>query len=241
MPSFLLLDSTTVTLTSLLGVYIALGGTLAAAGLAAFASFRASNKASATAQEVADLTTRTAQELKDKDYRNDFYKKVIERRFRAWEEAESIMSIIAPSNRDLQDGKSYFIYFASLESLNNLINKVRSSITTQVLWMGNDYALKYKELHNNLSSFKTECRIESEKEGHASIHDNTVKLIGKRRFEDCRELYKSLFQALSNELKLMHDVETFFSRLDSVRIYELSTQAKPDNGNQSATTLVDTE
>lgn len=265
MVPFLLQESAknTVTLTSLLGVYIALGGTLAAALLAALSSWNAARTAKEaavlaastaekvadlsrqttkevadlsrqTAKEVADLSAqvtkesstlaaRTAQELKEKDYQNDFYKRIIEKRLKAWEQAEDFISLIISVVSTTRDGKKVRMsrYFITVENFTEVFEKSRSYYLSQNLWLGGEYAKVFRQYRKKLVAIRKQCVVDRTKDELQGLQENVVsKLnhtllaqVGTDKFDELNTISNNLIAELSRQIPDLHNIEEFFKNL----------------------------
>jgi hypothetical protein len=226
--------TTTITASDLTNVYIALGGTLAAAILAAIASFRASSKASITAEKVAVLTTqttkdvaalsaqvaresaslaaRTAQELKVIDYKNDFYKKLIERRLKAWEKSEELMLLLTTTL--LYKGDLIFYFFGKASDFDHLMEKIRS-MAFQSYWMGREYSVCVNDFYDKLLLIRNECLVdEKPADGELpAINNSLLKQAGVKYASDCNEYRRKLLLISNNQIKKLHDLDSYFNQL----------------------------
>ncbi|MDO7877837.1 hypothetical protein Q5H93_24080 [Hymenobacter sp. ASUV-10] len=244
--------STTVEITDLTNVYIALGGTLAAAITAAIASFVASSRAAKTAEKVAALSSkttqevaelsrkttqevatlsatvsreastlaaRTAQELKDKDYKHDFYKRIISKRLGAWEESENLLVSISETMIDEKDNQKFYSFCISGEELNALLDKMRSMMLNQTQWMGQEYGIAYTQFFNFLVEILRESMyVDKENNKLSAVNDKQLILLGKANYEQLGTAINSLLSKLSKLVVTMHDVEPFLEELGKASI-----------------------
>jgi HD superfamily phosphodiesterase len=102
MLTVLLLQAGTHTITVIketipLTFYIPVLVSILTAAVAAYATIRNTRVTTQTQREMAKLADQTAKEFKEKDYKNDFYKKIIDRRLLAWEHAERFIELISVS------------------------------------------------------------------------------------------------------------------------------------------------
>jgi hypothetical protein len=226
------MHSATITSSDLTNVYIALAGTLIASGLAAYASFRASNKASATAREVVDLSTQTtrdvaalsaqvtrevatltarnAQDLKDKDYKNDFYKRIIEKRLKAWEEAQELVGMLSTTRVSAKDGASLPGFFSNSSEFDKVISKIESTVSTH-FWLGSDYTNYLWSMHNRLLVIRGECFfIDKRVVDGAYVIDNSLLLkAGKKYYTESNFMLDGLVKIIAKQIRELHDVESF--------------------------------
>lgn len=207
--------------------------TLFAAVLAGLASLNATRISSKTAREVAALSAQTAQEsarlaaqtaqeLKEKDYKNDFYKRIIEKRLKAWERAEELMGLLAPAYIDQGDNRNYFSYFSSTELFENVLDMIRSSIVTQAIWMDKKYMDDLRKLHNVLADIRKnsyKSPLIRRDNGRFELDSALIMEAGKLGFIDFRNSFKQLVSTLGRQVKSLHDVESFLNQLQNVSIY----------------------
>jgi len=234
----MLLDSTvTITTSDLIPVYIALGGTLFSALLAAIVSFRASSKASATAHRVAELTiktnlqvadiaSRTAKELKVVDYRNESNKMVLSKRLAAWEVAmdlaTSMAGILKASTR-LEDrpteeirSASFYSYFNNADGFNGILKKITATTPT-AFWLGPEYGHHLQTVYQRLAEIKSECvdALKSKESGYAVIDEKHLLNAGIKYFAECEKIIQKSHRLLMIQVKVMHDVDSFLAKLSS--------------------------
>jgi hypothetical protein len=242
--------TSTVELTDLTNVYLTLGGTIVASLFATLASLnaaRTANKAavlsSETTQKVADLsrqTTRevadlsaqvtresaglaanTARELKEQDYKYDFYKKIIDRRFKAWEEINQFYALLLNSYlEEPKSGLKYPYYFSSKELFSKVLEKANSMIDI-ILWIGPEYAVKFGEFSTALSAIQKECIIDDESnqedEHSLAVLDNKLLVqAGIKHMKEIDAMTSELLNISNAQIRLIPDVENFLTGLSTL-------------------------
>lgn len=224
MLSALLLDAAPAAQGTPVTVYVTIG----AAVLAALASLNATRVSSKTAREVATLASKTAsesariaaetaREIKDTDYRYDFYKKIIAKRFGAWEEAEQFIALSNNTQIDGLDNKMFYSFCSNGKELNNMISTMKTMLLNQTMWLGMDYGLIFANLLNfNIDLLRASMSTSDNKYGNVS--DAAVLQFGKSHYETHSELINKLLVALHAQVKNMHDVEAFFKEIEGTRI-----------------------
>lgn len=245
MPLLLLQAATTTTFTSLLGVYIALGGTLAAALLSALSSWNAAKTAkgaavlaASTAEKVADLSSQTsrevaglsaqvsresaglaaqtAREIKEIDYKYDFYKRIIEKRLIAWEEAMQFIAQLVTKSYDRKDDKKFPNCFLDIEKLDKILKKM-ISLEGPTLWIGDEYNNLLRQFHAMLVSARHEAVQESSKNPFKSleilVEDSVLREVGKKFNKEYTGQVDKMTKELGKRLVDLHQVEPFFNRL----------------------------
>lgn len=249
-------DSThisTVEVTSLTNVYLALGGTLVAAIIAAWASWnaaktaeRAANLAATTAQKVADLSrqttkevadlsaqvsresaglaSQTAKEIKETDYKHDFYKRIIAKRLAAWEEAEKFIPIIASTLANTNNGLLMPACCINSAEFDKILKQVSSMIIGQVYWMGSSYAIKFNNLYTELTLIREEAALEEVDDVITELDNNLLHRAGEKHYSKFDEITLDLSKMLGTELINLHDVEGFFADVKTIVIASVTTR-----------------
>lgn len=238
--TLLLQKTVSVEIASLTNVYLALGGTLMAALIAAAASFVASSKADKTSEKVVALTTktnhevaalsaqvtresatlaaRTAQELKEKDYKHDFYKKIIARRLAAWEVVEQFMSQISNAMQDDDDGKNFFNYCQGSKIFDDTMDKMRGILVSQVFWIGSGYSSNFTLIYNELLAIRRESSHNIPGATLSTIDDNLLLHSGKKHYSECASITNELLKTMATQLSELHDVELFLKQAEHIDV-----------------------
>jgi hypothetical protein len=209
-------------------VYVTIG----AAVLAALASLNATRVSAKTSREVAAQaaqTTRdsakiaadTAREIKNQDYKFDFYKKIIEKRLAAWADAEqNIISVIASTYVDENDEQMRFRFIAGPEKFAVMMETVNRFIVQQAFWIGVEYASTLVQLRNKLASIANQSLVKGRyNENGTPLCDQAIlyELGAKAHSELMSDIIKMSI-ALNKQMIELHDVETFLVN----RVKELS-------------------
>lgn len=230
--------TSTVEVTSLTNVYLALGGTLAAAIIAALASRNAAktakdaaNLTATTAQKVADLSrqttrevadlsaqvsresatlaARTAQELKDKDYKNDYYKKIIDKRIKAIEQAEKLTSLFIFF--DTKNNSRYYTYFH-----NNLHDNTYSDAFSQVINSALWYSKETFEAVQNFNNYMSDILPQARKFRDAS----SITAFAISKHKDIGERRDYIIKCLGKDMHDLYDIDHFLqSRFSADSIF----------------------
>jgi hypothetical protein len=227
--------TSTIEITSLTNVYLALLGTFIAAASATIASLVASSRAADATKEVgalsrkttqevavlsaqvskesATLAAQTARDIKDIDYKQAFYKMIIERRLKVWEEAEKLFTELEPTikYRGENEGES-FRYFTSSAAFEGVYEKMRALGVKQQLWMDKKYNDMYVIFFNKHVIIRKEAAVNSNNAGRAIIDDELLKVAGQKYFNELDSMQTSLFSMLNDQLADLHEVEKFVTR-----------------------------
>jgi hypothetical protein len=217
------LQKETVTITSLTGIYIGLGGTVLTSLLALLASWRASNKATITAEKVAALTTqtsrdvaalsaqvtresatlaaRTAQELKDKDYRNDYYKKVLDKRIIAIEYADALTALFRPIKRTDKD-EVYHSFFLDENNMSKY-EELSDKVIIAALWFNSATYESIRKFNRVIRKALREYSWGTQHEGKKDFLMDVYVSIEEAR--------KEISQHLVADLKNLDDIDYFIN------------------------------
>jgi hypothetical protein len=192
-------------------VPVAVYGTVGAALLAAAASLNAARISAKTARDSAKLAAQTAQELKEKDYKNDFYKKLIEKRLAAWAEAEEFIKPLARVTRYEVDGEPRFTYFSSPDSFWKVVDGANSLILLQFIWIGGNFARHSIAFRQKLLDIANESGIPGHygADGLVMLDSNKLWESGKNHHQELLQLYIGMVSTLGTQLATLHDIETF--------------------------------
>jgi hypothetical protein len=204
----------TITTTELIGAYIGIAGSLFASLVAAAASFRASSKASSTAREVVMLSSRSAQELKDKEFRNDYYKKIIDRRLTAYESLEQLVAEF--SKRRIIDvitsvGKGtheIYAFFASDKDYDTFF-KLVNELLDRTLWFSVDLKKEVLNLQNKLAEIGNGFGTHIGQE----IGAERLRVAGINHDYELKKLRKKIIAYYKNELIEIQHIDKFFEGL----------------------------
>jgi len=194
-------------------VYVTLG----AAVLAALASLNATRVSSKTAREVATLaaqTTRdsariaaeTTREVKNQDYKNDYYKKVIDKRMDALEAVEKVIGLFGTSHIVGGPGgnrkcHSYFVNNVDKIEKNGF-NIYDSSISSSLTWRSVDTSLVFKKF--------METVIHVTHDVNNVTDDNGMKLVlYTDRYDEINDAISNVERCIGKDMEKLYDVEAF--------------------------------
>lgn len=220
LPQSLIGHKETITITSLTPVYLGLAGTALAAMIAAYTSWRTSIKASKTARKVAKLSRQSAQELKDKEYKNDYYKKVIDKRMKSLEFVTQILSkfiitntiegyfehgiegLLPPGSTTSSPCYAYFIDNVDTLDSNNILLPFDESEAHNLLWCSTETGQSITNLMAKLVEIVKDINAMTP-EAHNRI------VLYSIRFEEVKEKVDAIERSMVNELKNLYDIEDF--------------------------------
>lgn len=138
-------------------------------------------------------------------YKNEYYKRLIEKRFSAYESIESVLrnmqKIIHTEDPDWTRDYDWFVLFDSRESFDEFLNSVLSC-SVAAWWLS-------KEMIGLISSFsqflQTEIRYKA--------NDVNLVALGMRHHKKIKEYYFQIERILFNDLKNLHEVENFIKNI----------------------------
>lgn len=209
----LLLQATSATQGTPVSVYVTIG----AAVLAALASLNATRVSSKTSREVASLASQTAREsakiaaetakqLKDTDYKNDYYKKVIEKRLKALEDVEKIIGLFASSHIVGGPGGNRRCHSFFAKNIDDMDNK-----GFDIYSIGNSSSLTWrsKDVSVALVSF-LEIVIESVVNINRRTEDKGMRLVLYTEvYEEINKKISEVERCIGNDMENLYDVEGF--------------------------------
>lgn len=187
-------------------VYVTLLTTLLASIIAACVSFYASRKSANTAKEVAALAARSTQELKEKDYKNDYYKRVIDKRMIALDKAEKTLSLFSSSHivggsSNNERCHSYFV--DNLDTLNkNDFRITEIGAATYSHWCSVETLVAMKSFLETVISTIVEVNKTTSNPG--------IKLIlYSQHYAHINAKIKDVEHCIGQDMKTLYDVETY--------------------------------
>lgn len=206
------LQITTKTVTTTVDIPWTVYATLGAAFLAALASLNATRISSKTARDLGVLSAQTSREsahiaaetakrIKESDYKNDYYKRVIEKRIRAIELLEELLSLFLVSGFIQGTEKRYHLFFTDKENskrLGVLIDKVSAA----GIWYGTTTAIKIREFTRQFLTIESEANELDKAKRQEFIMD---------KFHEINDMVIGLQKGIAHDIYTMHDVEGFFA------------------------------
>jgi hypothetical protein len=164
------------------------------------------------------FSSKTAREIKEKDYQHDFYKKIISKIFEAWEEAKALIAEISETSIDFDDGKIFYSYCNSVSRFDELSNRLRVMIVGQTLWLGSSYGQCFFDLNNMVIDIRREVLFPSTGQPRNMLTDGLLRAVGKNYLSKGKDIVNNLSVELSGQLDSMHHVEEFFKEMKKARL-----------------------
>jgi hypothetical protein len=235
MLSLLLQASQTVTIktSTLNGIFLSLAGTAFAALLSFYASWRASSKASVTAHRVAELTTQTnlrvaevasltAKEIKEVDYRDDFYKKLINKRLEAWEAVAKLINATMLSRLDLKDKTSFFSFCRHSMAFEEALNILAIAMSHQV-WLNTDCLNALDSFNNEIIDIGNVARNKTLSKSTGEVFDSELlRSEAKGRYLKMNGMLNSLVMLHAVLLEQIQDVPSFLNEMKHTHLKDVS-------------------
>lgn len=162
---------------------------LIAASLAAMASLASSS-----------LAAWVAWKSKDKEYRNDYYKKVIDKRMKAVEAAEEMLSILS-MYKDADDGSGTYYEYFEMDSGPEMLASATKKFATLTTWSSRELVLQLRQLVEIVSAVCIEAdRVEKSKQ----------QAIYVRRYPIVNSKLLEVQYLIGLEMEQLYDVKGFF-------------------------------
>jgi hypothetical protein len=220
----LLLQTTTATQGTPISAYVTIG----AAVLAALASLNATRVSAKTTREVASISSQTAsesariaaetaREIKETDYKHDFYKRIIAKRLAAWEEATGLINEIKLTVSDSKDKTILPRYCLSTKAFEEVTTRLRDMYIGQHLWISKEYSAEFFKLYNLNMTIKAQASPDTKDDEISPMDSKLLIEIGKKRFHEFPPLTNNLLRILGRQLGELHDVESFIQQVKTVR------------------------
>lgn len=220
----LLLDTAPATQGTPASVYV----TLVAAIVAALASLNATRVSAKTTREVASISSQTAsesariaaetaREIKETDYKHDFYKRIIAKRLAAWEEAVELINEIKLTVTDTKDNNTLPRYCLTTKSFEDITTRLRAIYTGQYLWINKEYSIEFFKLYNLNMQVKAAASPDIKKNDIAPVDITLLFEVSKRHHQDFVLITNNLLTILAMQLGELHDVESFIKQIKTIR------------------------
>jgi hypothetical protein len=139
--------------------------------------------------------------VKDKEYKNDFYKKVIDKRLKAIELLEPLSSSFVAIYKSKKTGKSYHAYFADYGDSDLGINSIIDDASKYAIWLSKSTYSAFGNLIVTVLDIKKRSRAVTDSEGKLEIAAE-----GHASIEDAR---KKLETSIKADMNTMHNIKRF--------------------------------
>ena len=167
--------------------------------------------------------------FKKQDYKRDYYKKIIDKRLKAYEELEEFigkfcvhMEILDPE-RNQKSGEGFFVFWCFHEEDKlHIANDWILGVIQNALWYSDDINKSLKEVNEILAEVGTVLNkptaitvdnIEKYNLGQTHINEDLIKYIGRELYGQLESLMKIIGKAVYRDLKNIDEVEKFLKDL----------------------------
>lgn len=163
--------------------------------------------------------------VKDKEYRNDYFKKVIEKRLKAIEKDEELIGLLADYTVKYDDkgkqipGSQYHTNLLS-DSGRELIKLCKASGLDTAMWE----SPKTEMLYNDFNAALTEALIRTANVDKGKRFNILVEV-----FDDIETLMLKLEESLNDDMATLYDVKSFFK---AKKAHSASLVNEPDKGKR---------
>jgi hypothetical protein len=165
-------------------------------------------------RESAGLAAKTAKEIKDQDYKHDFYKKIIEKRFKAWEEMTALLSLSLRAGADTEDNRNVYLYFMSRKRFYEVFTRIDLLTASQIMWMSDGYVDAFAEFQTLNADLSHEAGLTVQNMEDDEADDSKLVQVGKDNYDKLETMMALLLLKLHIELFYLHDVEKFLNKYD---------------------------
>lgn len=162
---------------------------LIAASLAALASLASSS-----------LAAWVAWKSKDKEYRNDYYKKVIDKRIKAIEAAEEMLSILS-MYKEAEDGSGTYYEYFEIELGPEMLTSATKKFAPLTTWSSRELVLQLRQLVDIVSAV---C-IEAD-----GVEKSKQQAVYVRRYPIVNSKLLEIQYLIGLEMEQLYDVKGFF-------------------------------
>jgi hypothetical protein len=162
---------------------------LIAASLAATASLASSS-----------LSVWVAWKSKDKEYRNDYYKKVIDKRIKAVEAAEEMLNILS-MYKDAEDGSGTYHEYFEMDLGPEMLTSATKKLASLTTWSSRELVLQLKQLVDIVSAVCVEAD---------GVEKSKQQAVYVRRFPVVNSELLEIQYLVGLEMEQLYNVKGFF-------------------------------
>jgi hypothetical protein len=149
-----------------------------------------------------------------KEYVNGYYKNIVSRRIRAYEQLESVIGALEPLYQD-NDGKIIHFALSNAESIKSLMESL-SNIAAQGLWIEHETFKKARKLNNTIKavmSFPPELTpLRPPQNPHDPKDLMQIMDYAKDKRDEISQLRSALASMVAKDMLTLHDVKAFLKR-----------------------------
>ncbi|MEG2285950.1 MAG: hypothetical protein RSB90_10330, partial [Eubacterium sp.] len=163
--------------------------------------------------------------LKKQDYKRDYYKKIVDKRLKAYEELEKVIGKfcvhmeILDLEKKQKSGDGFFVFLCFCEE--DKLQKANDwilGVIQNALWYSDDINKSLKTVNEILAEVGTVLNkptpitvadIEKYNLGQTHINENLIKYIGRELYGQLEDLMKIIGKAVYRDLKNIDEVEEF--------------------------------
>lgn len=156
-------------------------------------------------RESAGLAAQTAREIKEADYKNDYYKKVIDKRLKAIETLENFTSLFLASTRIMGTENRFHSFFEE-DDMENIFGKSVDEIARYNIWYSIEVAIEMRE-------FTTYVLVIINSAKNLQRKEKINYLIEERKSIQSKVI--ALQKLIASDMYKLYEVDAFFkSRLN---------------------------
>ncbi len=152
--------------------------------------------------------------LKNLDYKNEYYKKILEKRLEAYKFLETQIAVLKSTVLD-EDAKAYHLIFAYGEAKFHEFQQNLFAAMACSMWI-NDNTVDRMEKLNELF-FKISRKVEGN-------DAKRVVRIGKDHYHEISDLRKSLEDSVRKDLLNLHNLKKFMKSASSKRLRKIEME-----------------
>jgi hypothetical protein len=141
--------------------------------------------------------------VKDKEYKNEYYKKVIDKRLKAIEALEACTYLFTARNYATDGSKTWHVYFE--KSINSdAYTEAVSNMSKYSIWYGMQTIKRLDDFTACITNLLAQCKGKEEKE---------AVNIGVNNYEKIEYYRLSLEASIRSDMASLHKVEKFFKSM----------------------------
>jgi hypothetical protein len=153
------------------------------------------------------LTSLANYYIQKSNYKNEYYKKILDKRIYAYEEVESLLIKTRLHLLDHENQLIYSYLFDTIEELDKTIYAI-AFVNKNSIWLSSDIGWSLTELNTELMNIETEAkRFESP--------DLELHRIGFERMDKIRILRKQIETYMKRDFINLHDIDLFLNEMFS--------------------------